>query len=66
MRQIHRRCAGTKKLSPCAECYLPLKTEDSSVIVGARNIKAEKYIAGTQKVSELQTPEKFKRKDLKV
>ena len=66
VRQIHRRCAGTKKLSPCAECYLPLKTEDSSVIVGARNIKAEKYIAGTQKVSELQTPEKFKRKDLKV
>lgn len=66
IRAIHQRCAGTKELTPCAECYLPLKTYEEEVEVGERRVIAEKYVAGTQKVIELHTPEKFKRTDIKV
>jgi len=66
VREIHRRCAGVAELSACAECYLPLKTYETEVVVGERTVSAEKYISGTQKVIELKTPDKFKRKDIKV
>lgn len=66
VREIHRRCAGAKELSACAECYLPLQTYEAEVPVGDRHVVAEKYVAGKQKVIELHTPEKFKRKDLSV
>jgi hypothetical protein len=45
---------------------LPLKTYEAEVAVGERTVSAEKYISGTQKVIELKTPDKFKRKDIKV
>jgi len=66
VREIHRRCAGATELSACAECYLPLKTFEAEVIVGERTVTAEKYLSGTQKVLELKTPDKFKRKELQV
>lgn len=66
IRDIHKRCAGTKELTACAECYLPLKTYEMDVEVGSRTVSAEKYLSGTQKVNDLNTPEKFKRKDLTV
>lgn len=66
VREIHRRCAGVNELSACAECYLPLKTYDAEVIVGARAVSAEKYVSGTQKVIDLHTPDKFKRKEIKI
>lgn len=66
VRSIHRRCAGTDELTACSECYLPLKTFDSEVLVGDRAVFAEKYVSGKQKVIELMTPEKFKRQDIKV
>ncbi|MEC8147394.1 MAG: radical SAM/SPASM domain-containing protein [Pseudomonadota bacterium] len=66
VRAIHRQCAGTDKLNPCSECYLPLKTKESNVKIGGRSVIAEKYVSGTEKVTQLQTPEKFKRKDLQV
>ena len=66
VREIHRRCAGAKELAACAQCYLPLKTYESEVAVGNRTVIADKYVSGTQKVIELKTPEKFKRKEIKV
>lgn len=66
VRGIHRRCAGTRELDACAECYLPLETYEEEVSVGNRSVVAEKYVSGTQKVTELHTPERFKRQDLKI
>lgn len=66
VREIHRRCAGVAELDACAECYLPLKTYEAEVTVGERTVSAEKYLSGTQKVIELKTPDKFKRKEIKV
>jgi sulfatase maturation enzyme AslB (radical SAM superfamily) len=66
VREIHRRCAGAKEISACAECYLPLKTYDAEVTVGDRKVLAEKYVSGIQKVIELKTPDRWKRKDISV
>jgi predicted DNA-binding protein (UPF0278 family) len=66
VREIHRRCAGVAELTACAECYLPLKTYEEEVTVGERTVSAEKYVSGTQKVIELKTPDKFKRKEIKI
>lgn len=66
VREVHRRCAGADEITACSECYLPLKTYDSEVTVGARKVLAEKYVSGTQKVIELKTPERWKRKDISV
>jgi len=66
VREIHRRCAGSKELSACSECYLPLETYEEQVAVGDRYVLAEKYVSGKQKVIELHTPEKFKRKNLSI
>lgn len=66
IREIHKRCAGAAELDACAECYLPLETYEAEVSVGERTVTAEKYLSGTQKVIELKTPDKFKRKEIKV
>jgi sulfatase maturation enzyme AslB (radical SAM superfamily) len=66
IRDIHKRCAGSRELTACAECYLPLKTYETNVEVGGRTVLAEKYLSGNQKVNDLNTPEKFKRKNLTV
>ena len=66
VREIHKRYAGPKELSACAECYLPLKTYEAEVSVGVRKVLAEKYEAGAQTVAELKIPDKFNRKDLNV
>jgi len=66
VRELHSRCVGATELAACAECYLPLKTFETEVQVGDRVVSAEKYVSGTEKVIELQTPAKFKRQDLKV
>lgn len=66
VREIHKRCAGAAELDACAECYLPLETYEAEVSVGERTVTAEKYLSGTQKVIELKTPDKFKRKEIKV
>lgn len=66
VRNLHRNCSGVKDLAPCSECYLPLQTYEEAVTVGGHQVVAEKYVSGKEKVIELMTPEKFKRKDLKV
>ncbi len=66
IRAIHREHQGCAKLNPCKQCALPLQTYDEDIDVGGRTVIAEKYKKGVQKVFELHTPEKFKRKDLKV
>lgn len=66
VRDIHRRCAGAAEIDACAECYLPLQTKEVQVNVGGRTVVAEKYLSGTQKVSELKTPDKFKRKEINI
>ena len=59
-RSIHKRCAGANELEPCSECYLPLATFEEKIPVGKRNVVAEKYLSGKEKVKELNTPEKWK------
>ncbi len=66
IREIHRRGAGVAEISACTECYLPLKTYESRVIIGDRSVVAEKYLSGTEKVNELNTPDKLKRKEMQV
>lgn len=66
IRNIHSKHQGCAKLNPCKQCALPLDTYDEHIDVGGRTVVAEKYKKGVQKVYELHTPEKFKRKDLKV
>jgi hypothetical protein len=66
VRQTHEQHRGCQDLSPCAQCYLPLATYEEKISVGGREIVADKYESGVQKVSELKTPEKFRRNDLEV
>ena len=65
-REIHKQYKGCEVIEPCAQCYIPLATYDESVTVGDRQVIAEKYVSGTQKVSELNTPEKLRRRGLDV
>jgi sulfatase maturation enzyme AslB (radical SAM superfamily) len=66
VRAIHSRCAGVDEIEACAECYLPIKTYDADISVGDRTVPVQKYVSGTQKVIELKTPERFKRKDIEI
>lgn len=66
VREQHSRHVATDEISACSECYLPIETYQQSIAIGDRGVVAEKYLQGTQKVFELHTPEKFRRKDLKV
>jgi radical SAM protein with 4Fe4S-binding SPASM domain len=64
IREIHKNHQGCAKLGPCTQCNLPLEVFSEAVKVGERTVIAEKYVQGVQKVNELQTPEKYKRKGL--
>jgi radical SAM protein with 4Fe4S-binding SPASM domain len=66
VRAIHKRCTGAAEISACAECYLPLKTYEDNVQVGAREVIAEKYDSGVKNIADLDTPERFKRENLDV
>lgn len=66
IREIHRQHRGCETLAPCSQCYLPIETYEEKISIGGRTVVADKYVKGVQKVYELNTPEKFKRHDLKV
>src|SRR5262249_47042846 len=66
IREIHNQHKGCEQLDPCKQCSLPLDTYEEPIDMGGRRVVAEKYTLGIQKVHELHTPDKFKRKDLKV
>lgn len=66
VRDWHAAHQGCEKLGPCAQCYLPLETYDDDVMVGARSVVAEKYVDGETSVTNLNTPDRWKRKDLSV
>jgi radical SAM protein with 4Fe4S-binding SPASM domain len=66
VREIHSQHKGCELIGPCKHCYLPLETYDAKVELGTRYVVAEKYVSGTQKVSDLNTPEKFKRSEMDV
>lgn len=65
-RETHLAGRGCAELAPCAQCYLPLRTYAAEVRVGERTVIAEKYVDGHEKVSELDTPDRWKRKGLTV
>lgn len=65
-RDAHQRHKGCEELSACAECYLPLLTYQQAISIGNRQVSADKYVGGTEKVIELKTPDKFKRGNLKA
>jgi radical SAM protein with 4Fe4S-binding SPASM domain len=66
IREIHHQHKGCEQLGPCKQCSLPLDTYEEEIDMGGRKVVAEKYTLGIQTVHELHTPDKFKRKDLKV
>jgi hypothetical protein len=66
VRELHTSHQGCKSLTACAQCYLPLKTYEAKVAIGNRTVVAEKYVSGTEKVSDLKTPERYRKKDLNV
>lgn len=66
IRGLHARHAACGALTPCANCYLPLATRDEAVVIGDRTVIAEKYVDGVERVSNLDTPERWKRGDLAV
>ncbi|MCG5238923.1 radical SAM/SPASM domain-containing protein [Azospirillum doebereinerae] len=61
IRELHATHRACGKLVPCAQCYLPLQTYDDAVQVGGRSVVAPKYVDGKTRVSDLDTPERWKR-----
>ncbi|MBM3566616.1 MAG: radical SAM protein, partial [Alphaproteobacteria bacterium] len=66
VREIHQRHRGAAELAPCAKCYLPLAVAETEVQVGTRTVIAEKYVAGTERVKDLATPQRWKREGIDV
>lgn len=66
IRRMHVENTACDELNPCAQCYLPLQTYDEVVRVEDRTVVAEKYLDGKEKVSDLETPERWKRESLEV
>jgi sulfatase maturation enzyme AslB (radical SAM superfamily) len=65
-REIHIAHKACESLAPCGHCYIPLKTYDEVVMVGGRSVVAEKYAAGKDKLADIDTPKRWKRKDLEI
>jgi hypothetical protein len=66
IREIHRQQKGCEQLEPCNQCSLPLDTYQEEIDIDGRKVIAEKYTLGVQKIHELHTPDKFKRREIKV
>lgn len=64
VRELHKKHLGCQKLRPCANCYLPLQTRDEEIKLRDRSVIAPKYVSGAERVSELDTPERWKRENL--
>jgi hypothetical protein len=65
-RELQMAHGAVAELSPCAKCYLPLQTHQVEIKVGDREVVAEKYLDGAQKVAELKTPDRWRREGLDV
>ena len=65
-REIHQAFMGPEQVEACSKCYYPLVTVPEDVTVQGRNVPFEKYLEGTDKVSDLDTPKRWKRDDLNV
>jgi radical SAM protein with 4Fe4S-binding SPASM domain len=66
IRNLHRSHKAIHTIEACKNCYLPLKTFDDKVIVEGRTVTAAKYIGGKERVSDLNTPDKYKRDGLNI
>lgn len=66
IRRLHMEHRASSTIGPCANCYLPLEVQDEPVSVGARTVVAQKYVSGVERVSELATPQRWKREDLEA
>lgn len=65
-RDLHRQHRACAELKACAQCYLPLQTYPEAVPVGDRTVTADKYVSAVQRITELHTPEKYKRDGLQA
>jgi len=65
-RQVHAAHRGCQSLEPCSKCYLPLATDATPVQVGQREVIADKYVEGAQKLVQLRVPERYRREGLEV
>lgn len=64
VRDLHRSHQACRELEPCRRCYLPLETFDAIVQVDGREVIAQKYVGGVERVDGLETPDRWKRKGL--
>jgi radical SAM protein with 4Fe4S-binding SPASM domain len=64
VRQLHMEHRACGAIEPCGKCYLPLEVRDEEVAVGARTVFAQKYVSGVERVQDLATPSRWKRKNL--
>lgn len=64
VRTLHREHRACQELAACATCYLPLETYVDSIQLGEREVSAEKYVSAAQRIMDLATPEKHRRKEL--
>lgn len=64
VRRLHAEHRAVAELIPCRLCYLPLQVFEESVDVGGRQVVAQKYVDGNQQLSEIATPERWKREGL--
>jgi sulfatase maturation enzyme AslB (radical SAM superfamily) len=53
VRDIHKHHKGCEILSPCSQCYIPLEIYEEKVVVGDRQVIAQKYTSGAERVSGL-------------
>jgi len=64
VRELHRRHEACATLKACAHCYLPLQTFESVVEIDGRQVVADKYVDGRQRLVELRTPNRYRRDTL--
>jgi hypothetical protein len=64
VRELHKRHEGCGKLVPCSNCYLPLQVNDVVVAVDGRQVIAQKYVSGAERIKEVATPTRWKREGL--
>jgi MoaA/NifB/PqqE/SkfB family radical SAM enzyme len=64
VRKLHITGQACDTIGPCKVCTLPRERVDENIEVDGRTVIAAKYSGGTEKISDLKTPDRWKRKGL--
>jgi radical SAM protein with 4Fe4S-binding SPASM domain len=64
VRALHAEHRAAFELPPCKTCNLPLEVEETEILVGGRSVIAQTYCGGAGSLAGLNTPDRWKRKEL--